>query len=89
MRTRFRRRIQTPRFRLLSVLRPTCGAFAIPSAGSAHPCPRRDCRLRRWRFFRPANPPTAMRDVHEGDKLVNRLEDAKAERLLMEVSKTA
>lgn len=30
-----------------------------------------------------------MRDVHEGDKLVNRLEDAKAERLLMEVSKTA
>lgn len=30
-----------------------------------------------------------MRDVHEGDKLVNRLEDAKAERLLMEVSKAA
>lgn len=30
-----------------------------------------------------------MRDVHEGDRLVNRLEDAKAERLLMEVSKAA
>jgi hypothetical protein len=30
-----------------------------------------------------------MRDMHEGDKLVNRLEDAKAERLLMEVSKAA
>jgi hypothetical protein len=30
-----------------------------------------------------------MRDMHEGEKLVNRLEDAKAERLLMEVSKAA
>jgi hypothetical protein len=30
-----------------------------------------------------------MRDVHESDRLVNRLEDAKAERLLMEVSKAA
>jgi hypothetical protein len=30
-----------------------------------------------------------MRDVHEGDKMVNRLEDAKAERLLMEVSRAA
>ncbi|MCL2716654.1 MAG: hypothetical protein FWD68_19355 [Alphaproteobacteria bacterium] len=29
-----------------------------------------------------------MRDVHEGARLVNRIEDAKAERLLMEVSKT-
>jgi hypothetical protein len=29
-----------------------------------------------------------MRDVHESDRLVNRLEDAKAERLLMEVSKS-
>ena len=28
-----------------------------------------------------------VRDVHEGSKLVNRIEDAKAERLLMEVSK--
>jgi hypothetical protein len=30
-----------------------------------------------------------MRDNHEGSRLVNRLEDAKAERLLMEVSKAA
>jgi len=30
-----------------------------------------------------------MRDMHENDRLVNRLEDAKAERLLMEVSKAA
>ena len=30
-----------------------------------------------------------VRDVHEGSKLVNRIEDAKAERLLMEVSKAA
>ena len=30
-----------------------------------------------------------MRDMHESDKLVNRIEDAKAERLLMEVSKAA
>jgi len=30
-----------------------------------------------------------MRDVHEGDKLVNRLEDAKAERILMDFSKAA
>jgi hypothetical protein len=30
-----------------------------------------------------------IRDLHEGDKMVNRLEDAKAERLLMEVSKAA
>jgi hypothetical protein len=30
-----------------------------------------------------------MRDVHEGGKLVNRLEDARAERLLMEASKAA
>jgi len=30
-----------------------------------------------------------MRDVHESGKLVNRIEDAKAERLLMEVSKAA
>ena len=30
-----------------------------------------------------------LRDVHEGSKLVNRIEDAKAERLLMEVSKAA
>jgi hypothetical protein len=30
-----------------------------------------------------------IRDVHEGGKLVNRIEDAKAERLLMEVSKAA
>ena len=28
-----------------------------------------------------------VRDVHESSKLVNRIEDAKAERLLMEVSK--
>ena len=30
-----------------------------------------------------------IRDVHESGKLVNRIEDAKAERLLMEVSKAA
>ena len=30
-----------------------------------------------------------MRDMHESDKLVNRIEDAKAERLLMEVSQAA
>jgi hypothetical protein len=30
-----------------------------------------------------------IRDVHEGSRLVNRIEDAKAERLLMEVSKAA
>jgi hypothetical protein len=30
-----------------------------------------------------------MRDMHENDRLVNRLEDAKTERLLMEVSKAA
>jgi hypothetical protein len=30
-----------------------------------------------------------MRDMHEGDKLVNRLEDAKAERILMDFSKAA
>ena len=30
-----------------------------------------------------------MRDVHESDKLVNRLEDAKAERILMDFSKAA
>jgi hypothetical protein len=30
-----------------------------------------------------------MRDNHEGDRLVNRIEDAKAERLLMEVSRGA
>jgi hypothetical protein len=30
-----------------------------------------------------------MRDMHEGDKLVNRIEDAKAERLLMEVERRA
>jgi len=30
-----------------------------------------------------------VRDVHEGNRLVNRIEDAKAERLLMEVSKAA
>ncbi len=30
-----------------------------------------------------------MRDVHEGGKLVNRIEDAKAERLLMEVERRA
>ena len=30
-----------------------------------------------------------MRDNHESGRLVNRLEDAKAERLLMEVSKAA
>ena len=30
-----------------------------------------------------------MRDNHESGKLVNRIEDAKAERLLMEVSKAA
>ena len=30
-----------------------------------------------------------VRDMHESGKLVNRIEDAKAERLLMEVSKAA
>ena len=30
-----------------------------------------------------------MRDVHESGRLVNRIEDAKAERLLMEVSKAS
>ena len=30
-----------------------------------------------------------IRDMHEGGKMVNRIEDAKAERLLMEVSKAA
>ena len=30
-----------------------------------------------------------VRDVHESNKFVNRIEDAKAERLLMEVSKGA
>lgn len=30
-----------------------------------------------------------VRDMHESSRLVNRLEDAKAERLLMEVSKAA
>jgi hypothetical protein len=30
-----------------------------------------------------------MRDMHEGGKLVNRIEDAKAERLLMEVERGA
>ena len=30
-----------------------------------------------------------IRDVHESSKLVNRIEDAKAERILMEVSKAA
>ena len=30
-----------------------------------------------------------VRDVHESSRFVNRIEDAKAERLLMEVSKTA
>ena len=30
-----------------------------------------------------------VRDVHESGKFVNRIEDAKAERLLMEVSKAA
>ena len=30
-----------------------------------------------------------MRDNHEGDRLLNRIEDAKAERLLMEVSRGA
>ncbi len=30
-----------------------------------------------------------MRDVHESSRLMNRIEDAKAERLLMEVSKAA
>jgi len=30
-----------------------------------------------------------MRDVHEGDKFVNRLEDAKAERILMDFNKAA
>ena len=30
-----------------------------------------------------------IRDMHESGKLVNRIEDAKAERLLMEVSKAA
>ena len=30
-----------------------------------------------------------MRDMHENDRLVNRLEEAKTERLLMEVSKAA
>ncbi|MBR1146967.1 YiaA/YiaB family inner membrane protein [Bradyrhizobium sp. AUGA SZCCT0431] len=29
-----------------------------------------------------------VRDMHESDRMVNRLEDAKAERLLMEVSKS-
>jgi len=28
-----------------------------------------------------------LRDVHEGGKLVNRIEDAKAERLLMEIER--
>jgi len=30
-----------------------------------------------------------LRDVHEGDRLVNRMEDARAERLLMEASRAA
>jgi hypothetical protein len=30
-----------------------------------------------------------VRDMHESGKMVNRIEDAKAERLLMEVSKAA
>jgi hypothetical protein len=30
-----------------------------------------------------------MRDVHEGGRLVNRIEDAKAERILMEASRAA
>jgi hypothetical protein len=30
-----------------------------------------------------------VRDVHESSRLVNRIEDAKAERLLMEVTKAA
>ena len=30
-----------------------------------------------------------VRDVHEGGRMVNRIEDAKAERLLMEVSKAS
>ena len=30
-----------------------------------------------------------VRDMHESDRLVNPLEDAKAERLLMEISKSA
>ena len=30
-----------------------------------------------------------VRDMHESNRLVNRIEDAKAERLLMEVSKAA
>lgn len=30
-----------------------------------------------------------MRDVHEGGRLVNRIEDAKAERLLMEAARAA
>jgi hypothetical protein len=30
-----------------------------------------------------------MRDVHEGEKLVNRIEDARTERLLMEATKAA
>ena len=30
-----------------------------------------------------------VRDMHESERLVNRIEDAKAERLLMEVSKAA
>lgn len=30
-----------------------------------------------------------VRDMHESSRLVNRIEDAKAERLLMEVSKSA
>jgi len=30
-----------------------------------------------------------VRDVHESGKLVNRIEDAKAERLLMDISKAA
>jgi hypothetical protein len=29
------------------------------------------------------------RDIHEASKLVNRIEDARTERLLMEVGKTA
>jgi hypothetical protein len=29
-----------------------------------------------------------LRDVHEGSKLVNRIEDAKTERLLMEIDRT-
>ena len=30
-----------------------------------------------------------MRDMHEGDKLVNRIEDAKTERILMDFNKAA